>query len=874
MPILNFAAAVSTGASHSYTSPNRQNTPLNNRGSFWASVTLLDPGQEERRFTRNLFAPQGGPVAGHAEPPALPAEAARLFETMAAGLQRSGLRPPMPAVRPSDAGPVPQPSDAVRGCVQIGEDRFAVHFDPASGLVRVGGMDGTGNLQRRSITRIPASVERHAEQREFDDLTRLVQGHLAALYAPVGAASHRASGGGKKTRDDVERAMCHAARGELAHRLELRPDGDRGSCDFSGWDLAGADLSGLRLENVNFSRADLAGANLQSASLRGANLTGAILSNADLGAANLCNAYLGGAILCDANLERAWLTDALLNGADLSGAVLSRATLVGAELYGARLVHADLRGARLNGAGLIDVDLSGASLAGALVRDAVFTGATLKGADLSNIQVGDGTCLANMQLDGVARFELDLGVLKEIGGLDRVLHHRNNGTGLFLSIDAIRDSRAKVHAMAQLIQTLEVMTLAPPAMPHFSAQSLSAVRQCALDVLIPNPLYREHDAPLFEPFMARCCLDALGEYNGTFLPADMSVDTIAFHLRVASVEAARSPAFAQVHGIGIMQLVFRAQQHAARAPALGELADRLRRHYMNSLPQGLQLATLARDEADGESYFPLVAPEATRTAVLMSSDYFRSRIVGEALPGGLPQLKWEMLWVCEPAPRGSQVATGAYASLQVRSLRETLRPYPMLFRVYQAEFRGAMRDRYLAGMRLGAFAPLIASAMEAPTSAVKLVALADQEALARILGPCYEGTLADSRITDSHLAEICRAFPAFDTGTQTRAYLLLCLSVVFARLSSSHFFGTHEDSPHALRQYAASLLTSACEIDPGLVPASVSAYWQDELRASSMQAFTCTAVVSNLMLNHVRDRAAAREDLNEIHAVTWPTAWR
>ena len=51
---------------------------------------------------------------------------------------------------------------------------------------------------------------------------------------------------------------------------------------FWNWDLDGADLSGLFLQDVNLSGTYLRGANLEGADLRDANLFGAALQNARL----------------------------------------------------------------------------------------------------------------------------------------------------------------------------------------------------------------------------------------------------------------------------------------------------------------------------------------------------------------------------------------------------------------------------------------------------------------------------------------------------------------------------------------------------------------------------------------------------------------
>jgi hypothetical protein len=104
--------------------------------------------------------------------------------------------------------------------------------------------------------------------------------------------------------------------------------------------LAGANLEGAALKEVDLRGADLRGANLQGADLQGANLRkanleGALLFRADLRKADLQAALLWGADLKGANLE----------GADCTTANLTKANFEGAKLKGAhfdskiRLVH-------------------------------------------------------------------------------------------------------------------------------------------------------------------------------------------------------------------------------------------------------------------------------------------------------------------------------------------------------------------------------------------------------------------------------------------------------------------------------------------------------------------------------------------------------
>ena len=186
-----------------------------------------------------------------------------------------------------------------------------------------------------------------------------------------------------------------------------------GVLNFSGVDLAEANLSGAKLSGVNLSDANLSivnlsGANLSEANLsnaklnvarlRGANLSSAILNNASLNVANLIRADLGraqlrGASLIRAELIRADLSRADLLEADLTSADLREATLRQANLRHANLSESVLRGASLTGANLemanlnaTDLsrsDISGANLRDAELRQANLSHANLSGADLS-----------------------------------------------------------------------------------------------------------------------------------------------------------------------------------------------------------------------------------------------------------------------------------------------------------------------------------------------------------------------------------------------------------------------------------------------------------------------------------------------------------
>lgn len=143
------------------------------------------------------------------------------------------------------------------------------------------------------------------------------------------------------------------------------------------FELDGADLSSIHLENADLTWVDpethmpyevylrkaklgstfLEGANLGWAHMEEAFLIGAHLSGGNLFAANLDRANLLGAQIDKASLGSASLKETLLGSSDLSGSIISGANLEKAYLRGVNLEGADLRDANLDAANLTEVYL-------------------------------------------------------------------------------------------------------------------------------------------------------------------------------------------------------------------------------------------------------------------------------------------------------------------------------------------------------------------------------------------------------------------------------------------------------------------------------------------------------------------------------------
>ena len=170
-----------------------------------------------------------------------------------------------------------------------------------------------------------------------------------------------------------------------------------------GWDWSGADLSGCNLEGLRLSNSEDR-ANFEKADLRGANLQKADLQNADLRWAKLQNAYLSEADLRNADLSKADLQNAELSLAKLQNADLSYAKLQGADLFGANLQGSKLRGANLQNANLGGANLQKVDLERANLQEAKLWDANLQKANLTraNLQEADliGANLQEADLNG------------------------------------------------------------------------------------------------------------------------------------------------------------------------------------------------------------------------------------------------------------------------------------------------------------------------------------------------------------------------------------------------------------------------------------------------------------------------------------------
>ena len=139
-----------------------------------------------------------------------------------------------------------------------------------------------------------------------------------------------------------------------------------------------------------------------------------------------------------------------------------------------------------------------------------------------------------------------------------------------------------------------------------------------------------------------------------------------------------------------------------------------------------------------------------------------------------------------------------------------------------------------------------------------------------LTGPVKQNWSMESlpAISDAHIAAVLKLFRPDTADSITSARVLFCLAAVFAKLSSSTYFGVSLDSPIAVRVYAAGLLKKACEINPAVCIASdYKEFMQRMLGIGS--AFSCTGVLSDMMMDHAKKQPDFKAVLMMIKPIAW-----
>lgn len=222
-----------------------------------------------------------------------------------------------------------------------------------------------------------------------------------------------------------------------------------------------------------------------------------------------------------------------------------------------------------------------------------------------------------------------------------------------------------------------------------------------------------------------------------------------------------------------------------------------------------------------------------------------------------------------------------------------------LFKQHNAGFKNLLKTMHLSYVNESNeidviskdYTPLFEKALLVTRLKVDLTGAADQNTLKKIFSRLFNAApypqLNDKvrtkakTITEEHYTKIIETFGMHNANNLTKARTLFCLAAIFAKYSSSDFFGTDRDSPTALRKYAGALLIKAYELDPSVFGHDENSQKNNftewltrmvggvEIATGKEAEFTCTAVLSGLLIKHVN----TQPEFWKILTLLMPTGW-
>lgn len=134
------------------------------------------------------------------------------------------------------------------------------------------------------------------------------------------------------------------------------------------------------------------------------------------------------------------------------------------------------------------------------------------------------------------------------------------------------------------------------------------------------------------------------------------------------------------------------------------------------------------------------------------------------------------------------------------------------------------------------------------------------------------------QLIDKHYQDIIAVYELSTATTTVQAKTLFCLAALFAKYSSSYYFGTESDSPQALREYAGALLAKAYSLDAEIFSSEAATSkenydnWLDKMLGRgklSTSTETCTGILSGDLIKH----SQKEEEFKMIVSSMMPPAW-
>src|SRR5476651_401228 len=511
----------------------------------------------------------------------------------------------------------------------------------------------------------------------------------------------------------------------------------------------------------------------------------------------------------------------------------------------------DLQKANLSGTDLSEVDLSGVDLSWANLGRADLSGANLYGAHLSGANLNRAN-LSNILQEGAL---LHLPSEWNSTALDTYLNHINNRVSgsLLTMMDGIDEQYADV----KLRMARELMTSLKQA-----KEDLSAVALPLMDILSKPPYTDDAEINLW---LNALCERYLSRYNGQVLPENAGVfnQSVDLFTRQSELMFTHNGAFIQIVAQGMAENSTPAMKEKASVLYESYLRDKRIKPYCDTVFFGNNKEPDWGDK-DAVNYIliPAVQPGASSEPLAVSA-MLLSQTSLEGMLSPRPDSAWDNYYLYSGPDH--------CLTDEQRPALNTLfaNDFPLFNGPYQHVQNSAKFLLLLKALNLGGLETAFVSATGAKYSATKLVDDDAQIRLGEIFHPKLVSSLLQPRgngLEEAHYGELIHAYNLTQASSTDKAKTLLCLAALFTKYSSSAVFGTEHESPQLLRQYAYALMEKAHGLDESLVDKGTLANWTNRLLGLN-KAFTCSAVLSNLMVEHIRSR------FPEVLSGIMPPAW-
>ncbi|MGL4860055.1 MAG: pentapeptide repeat-containing protein [Enterobacteriaceae bacterium] len=637
-------------------------------------------------------------------------------------------------------------------------------------------------------------------------------------------------------------------------------DTDLTDFDLSHLNLAGVNLSKVKLDGVNLQGANLQGANLQGLDLQGMNLQGVKIQNAKLQNANLQSLNLQGINMMGCNLSGADLTRANLTGCFLFQSWMIKTNLTGAILDDCNISSSHLAGANLTGASLRKTnmrasDLSNSILAEVDLTQTYLTSASLKGVDMRDSRLKlSGNKFGKVDLAGVdltgADIILDLPQNWHQGSLDNFFNPEGHPErSLLYTLSTIDKSLLplKMKLLSQLVTSLNGVD--PDTLRLFTHYFETFLTHEYLSLPL-SEVSGDPDSETVQNFLLYYVLEPLIAKANSEVWLSQNPHIYPFLLALAGAEG---DSFMLNTNNFFMQLIVNSL--ASADVNVQEQAKALYEKYLR-LPEieaWRQAALIIFGDLEGsadwtDNTLNNIILRSGENAMLLSVRQFNQMCQARE------DTDWFLFSIYHRDANGM-------ISEQVASPDALCGPFSLFKARYQFAQNRDCFPRLLSKLNLddelsALFHEEIKRRAQDDTYKHKLTRPEEKKKLARCFDPILDrsaDTDTGMRLVPDHLTDILSSYNLQTASDQVKAQTLLSLAAIFAKYSSSHHFGTETDSPDTLRFYAYALMHEARLLDSEakVLSSEQITEWGNKLLGIG-EAFTCTAILSDIMTGHAK----------------------